>query len=214
MVNTFTKGESMSTLKTAALYYRVSTTDQSTQLQREDLRRYAKARGFSVYKEYCDEGVSGAKVKRPALDRLMNDARKRKFDVVAVWRFDRFARSSTHLALALDEFKNLAIDFVSFNENIDTSSPMGKVMFTLIGAMAEFERSIIRERVTAGVRRAIQERAEAGKGWGRASGAKTNPKTLATILKLRREGLGCHRIGRQVGLSSRTVWKVLKRQAA
>ena len=179
-------------------------------MQRSDLRKYAKARGFTVYKEYCDEGVSGAKVKRPGLDRLMDDARKRRFDVVAVWRFDRFARSSTHLALALDEFRHLSIDFVSFNENVDTSSPMGKVMYTLIAAMAEFERAIIKERVTAGVRQAIKRR----KSWGRVPVEQADPTITTTIRKLQREGLGCHRIGAKLGLSSRTVWKVLQRQGA
>src|SRR5262249_51252523 len=104
-----------------------------------------------------DEGVSGAKDRRPALDRLMADARARKFDVVIVARFDRFARSVSHLLRALEEFKALGIDFVSLNESIDTSTPMGKMVFTILAAVAELERSIITERVHAGVHRARKE---------------------------------------------------------
>lgn len=193
-----------------ALYFRVSTADQSTAMQRTDLRRYAKARGFTVYKEYSDESVSGAKVKRPGLDRLMEDARKRLFDVVLVWRFDRFARSVLHLVKALEEFRHLKIDFISYNEQIDTSSPMGAAMFTIGAAFAELERRIIVERVTAGVRQAIKKR----KSWGRVPVEQADPTITTTIRKLQREGLGCHRIGAKLGLSSRTVWKVLQRQGA
>ena len=131
--------------KKVALYYRVSTADQSITMQQADLRRYAKARGLTIYKEYSDEGVSGTKAKRHSLDRLMDDARKRHFDVVGVWRFDRFARSTKHLVTALEEFQHLSIDFISYSENIDTSSPMGKAMFTVVAAIAELEHSIIKE---------------------------------------------------------------------
>ena len=106
-----------------ALYARVSTTDQSTESQLLDLRRYVRERGWNIYKEYVDEGISGTKDSRPALNVLMNDAKKRRFDVVLVWRFDRFARSTKHLILALEEFKYLGVDFISYQENIDTSSP-------------------------------------------------------------------------------------------
>jgi DNA invertase Pin-like site-specific DNA recombinase len=193
-----------------ALYFRVSTADQSTAMQRTDLRRYAKARGFTVYKEYCDEGVSGAKVKRPTLDALMADAGKRLFDVVLVWRFDRFVRSVVHLVNALETFRHLKINFISYNEQIDTSSPMGTAMYTIGAAFAELERSIIVERVTAGVRQAIKRR----KSWGRVPVEQKDPTITTTIRKLQREGLGCHRIGAKLGLSSRTVWKVLQRQGA
>ena len=204
--------------KKVALYYRVSSADQSTGMQKTDLRRYAKARGFVVYKEYSDEGVSGAKVKRPGLDKLMEDARKRLFDVVLVWRFDRFARSVLHLVKALEEFRHLKIDFISYNEQIDTGSPMGAAMFTIGAAFAELEHRIIKERVTAGVRQTIKKRrakpGAIGKCWGRVPVEQADPTITTTIQKLQREGMGCHRIGKQVGLSSRTVWKVLKRQAA
>ncbi len=138
-----------------ALYARVSTTDQSTDSQLLDLRRYVRERGWNIFKEYVDEGISGTKDSRPALNELMNDAKKRRFDVVLVWRFDRFARSTKHLILALEEFKNLGIYFVSYQENIDTSSPFGSAIFTIISAMAQLERDIIAERVKAGLKGAI-----------------------------------------------------------
>ena len=137
-----------------ALYARVSTTDQSTDSQLLDLRRYVSERGWHTFREYCDNGVSGTKDNRPALNDLMNDAKKRRFDGVLVWRFDKFARSTQHLILALEDFKNLGIDFVSYQENIDTSSPLGSAIFTIISAVAQLERDLIAERVKAGLRRA------------------------------------------------------------
>ena len=142
-------------LPRVAIYARVSTTDQSTDPQLLDLRKYVSDRGWKIYGEYIDEGISGTKDSRPALDELMDDARKRRFDMVLVWRFDRFARSTRHLIVALEEFKNLGIDFVSHQENIDTSSPLGSAIFTIISAVAQLERDIIAERVKAGLRRAV-----------------------------------------------------------
>ncbi len=107
-----------------------------------------------MYQEYCDNGVSGTKDSRPALNQLMNDAKKCRFDVVLVWRFDRFSRSTKHLILALEEFRNLGIDFVSYQENVDTSSPLGGAILTIISAVAQLERDIIVERVKAGLRKA------------------------------------------------------------
>ena len=137
-----------------ALYARVSTRDQDCEMQLCDLRGMAQARGVRVVGEYVDKGVSGAKDRRPALDRLLKDARRRRFDAVWVWRFDRFARSLRHLVTALDEFRALDIDFLSHQEAVDTSTPAGRMLFQVIGAMAEFEREIIRERVVAGIQRA------------------------------------------------------------
>ena len=150
-------------LSRAAIYARVSTKDQDAQLQVEELRRLAQQRGWCVADEYVDEGVSGSKASRPELDRLMADARAGRLDVVAVWRFDRFARSTQHLLQALEEFRALNVDFVSMRESIDTSTPMGKMVFTMIAAVAEMEREIIQERVRAGVARAQAE----GKHCGR-----------------------------------------------
>src|SRR5258708_1017547 len=133
-------------MKRAALYVRVSTQDQNCDNQLLDLRRYAGERGWKIAGEFADTGVSGSKVSRPALDRLMDAAKKRKFDVLLVWRFDRFARSVKHLVLALDELRSLNVEFVSYQENIETSSALGQAVFTIIAAMAALERNIIDER--------------------------------------------------------------------
>jgi DNA invertase Pin-like site-specific DNA recombinase len=135
--------------KRVALYIRISTGDQNPDLQRNELPEYCDRRKWPVVETYSDT-MSGAKDKRPSLDRLMADARRGKFDAVVVWRFDRFARSSSHLLKALEEFSALGIDFVSVTEAIDTSTPAGKMVFTVLGAVAELERTIIRERVIAG----------------------------------------------------------------
>ena len=130
----------------AAVYARVSTVNngQDPTMQTRELREYCNRRGWNVVAEYVDVGISGAKDRRPELDKLMADAQQRKFDVLAVWRFDRFARSVRHLLRALDEFQALGIDFVSLNEALDTSTPSGRMTFTLLGAVAELERSLIR----------------------------------------------------------------------
>src|SRR5580704_8990097 len=137
----------------AAIYARVSTTNhgQDVTLQTRELQQFAAARGWEIAGEYVDAGVSGTKDSRPELNRLIADAHKRRFDVVCVWRFDRFARSVSHLLRALEEFKALGIDFVSFSEQMDTSTPAGKMVFTVLGAVAELERSLIVERVRAGL---------------------------------------------------------------
>ena len=139
-----------------ALYARVSTGNghQDPEVQMRDMRDYYSHRGWTRTDDYIDRGVSGAKDSRPELNRLMADARRRKFDVVLVWKFDRFARSTSHLLRALEEFKVLGIEFVSLSESVDTSTPMGKMVFTVLGAVAELERSLIVERVKAGMRNA------------------------------------------------------------
>src|SRR5664280_2952539 len=144
---------SSSTTTRAAIYARVSTCEQSTESQLRDLRQYVAARGYNAV-EYVDTGFSGAKPNRPALDRLMDDARKRRLDCVLVWRFDRFARSTKHLLLALEEFRSLGIQFISYQESIDTTSPLGQALFTIVSAVAQLERDLIRERVSAGIRNA------------------------------------------------------------
>src|SRR5947209_11969729 len=131
-----------------AIYARVSTLNhgQDTEMQTRELRQFAEARGWHVAGEYVDTGVSGTKDSRPELNRLMAEAHKRRFDVVCVWRFYRFARSVSHLLRALETFKALGIDFVSYSEQMDTSTPTGKMVFTVLGAVAELERSLIVER--------------------------------------------------------------------
>lgn len=137
-----------------AIYARVSTADQSPDLQTHDLVDYCDRRGWKVYAHYVDRGVSGAKDTRPELDELMRHATAKRFDAVLVWKFDRFARSSSHLLEALRHFQSLGIEFISVTEGIDTTTAMGKMVFTFLGAIAEFERSLIIERTRAGVARA------------------------------------------------------------
>src|SRR5580658_1839400 len=137
-----------------AIYARVSTKNgQDPEMQLAELRVYIRNRRWKIAGEYVDKGISGASDSRPELNRLMADT-NRGFDVVAVWKFDRFARSVTHLLRALETFRALGIEFVSLSENVDTSTPTGKMVFTVLGAVAELERSLIRERVKAGLRNA------------------------------------------------------------
>ena len=138
----------------ASLYLRVSTSDQKPNLQFDGLRAYAERAGLEIVNEYLDVAVSGRKQGRPQLDALLKAARCLEFDCVLVWKFDRFVRSTKHLLTALEEFNYLNIRFVSIQDQIDTASPMGKAMFTLIATMAELESSLISERVTAGMRAA------------------------------------------------------------
>ena len=150
--------------KRCAIYTRVSRADsQKVDAQEHELREFAERRGWSVYKVYSDEGISGAKESRPALNQLMTDCRRRQVDVVAVWKFDRFARSVKQLVTSLDEFHSLGIDFVSLTEQVDTTTPMGTLVFQILGAVAQLERSLIRERTVAGLREARRK----GKRLGR-----------------------------------------------
>src|SRR5437899_9836404 len=169
-----------------ALYSRVSTSnDQDPEMQLRELREYYRRRGWELAGEYVDVGISGAREKRPELDKLLADAHRRRFDAVVVWRFDRFARSVSHLLRALETFRLLGIEFVSLSEQVDTSTPMGKMMFTVLGAVAELERSLIVERVKAGLRTARAK----GKRLGR-------PKRVVDarrISDLRAQGTGWKR---------------------
>jgi putative DNA-invertase from lambdoid prophage Rac len=137
----------------AAIYARVSTVDQEPENQLQELRRYVEARGWSAA-EYVDRGVSGAKDRRPALDQLLADAKRRRFDVLVCWRLDRLGRSLKHLITLLDELQSLGVAFVSLAEGIDATTPAGKLQMHILGAIAEFERERIRERVLAGLQRA------------------------------------------------------------
>lgn len=137
-----------------ALYLRVSTADQKPDLQYDGLRDFATRASLDIVGDYCDIAVSGRKEGRPGLNALMTLARNRELDCVLVWKFDRFARSTRHLLTALEEFDHLGIRFISVQDQIDTVSPMGRAMFTIIGAMAELESSLISERVTAGMKAA------------------------------------------------------------
>jgi DNA invertase Pin-like site-specific DNA recombinase len=147
------KGEPMTRV---ALYARVSTANghQNPEMQLRELREFVERRGWQITGEYVDRGVSGSKDRRPALGQRMAAAQGRKFDVLLVWKLDRFARSLKHLVNALAEFEALGIAFVSFRDNLDLTTPAGRLMFQIIGAMAEFERALIQERVRAGLRNA------------------------------------------------------------
>jgi DNA invertase Pin-like site-specific DNA recombinase len=176
-----------------ALYARVSTSNhgQDVTLQTRELKEFVERRGWQLAGEYVDLGISGAKDRRPQLDRLMADARRREFDAVLVWKVDRFARSVSHLLRALETFQELGIDFVSLSESLDTSTPTGKMVFTVLGAVAELERSVIVERVKAGLRNA------------RAKGKRlARPRAILDVYpisELRNAGLSWPQIARQLG---------------
>src|SRR5467141_899831 len=177
----------------AAIYARVSTTHhgQDVSLQTRELRQFADARGWTVAGEYIDAGVSGAKDSRPELNRLMADAHKRRFDVVCVWRFDRFARSVSHLLRALETFNALGVAFVSLSEQMDTTTPTGKMVFTVLAAVAELERSLIAERVKAGLRNARAK--------GKTLGRPRVSVDAALISRLRVQGRSIREIADELG---------------
>jgi DNA invertase Pin-like site-specific DNA recombinase len=189
-------------MKRVAIYARISTKDQSVDMQLLDLERYSRERGLSVFKIYKDNGVSGTKETRPALNDLMDNAKKRKFDVVLVWRFDRFARSTKHLVTALYEFRNLGIDFISYQENIDTSSPLGEAIFTIISAMSKLERDIIAERVKGGLRKARAN--------GKQLGRPNDDVDISNVIKCKEQGMSIREIAKSLGLSRGKVERTLK----
>jgi len=189
-------------MKTAT-YARVSTTNgQDPEMQLRELRDYCQRRGWQVVTEYVDVGISGAKEKRPQLDKLVADAHRRRFDAVVVWRFDRFARSVSHLLRALETFRALGIEFVSLSEQVDTSTPTGKMTFTVLGAVAELERSLIAERVRAGLRNARAE--------GQRLGRPRKAADPAEIALLRSQGLSWRRIGARLGVSAAKAYTVAR----
>src|SRR5215472_7076894 len=185
------------------IYARVSTSNsgQSPQMQLRERREYCKRRGWKIVGEHVDRGITGAKDRRPELDKLMHDAHKRRIDAVVVWKFDRFARSVSHLLRALETFNSLGIAFVSLSESVDTSTPAGKMVFTVLGAVAELERSLIGERVRAGLRNARAK----GKRLGR-------PRVTvdaARIGRLRTQGRSVREIAGELGYSRSLVHKTL-----
>jgi DNA invertase Pin-like site-specific DNA recombinase len=191
----------------AGLYARVSTTNgQSVDMQLNDLRQLAQMRGFTITREYCDPGHSGAKDSRPALDQMLQDARRGKFRMLLVWRLDRLGRSVAHLVRLLDDFRAWNIELVSFSEGLDFSTTSGKLMYQLISAFSEFERETIRERVRAGLRNARAK----GKRLGRPS-AKVNDLELRALLD---SGLSMLDVGEKLGISSATVCRRARRVAA
>ena len=191
--------------KRVALYARVSTSDkgQDPETQLLVLREYAARRGFVPAGEYVDY-ASGTRDNRPQYQALLTAARKRQVDVVLVWRYDRFARSTQALVQALHEFHRLGVDFISHQENIDTTTPQGELIFTVMASLAQFERALISERVKAGMARAKAQ----GK---RISRAPLAEELQAQIMALAAEGLSIHQIGKQLGLGYGTAWKYIRR---
>ena len=187
--------------KRVALYFRVSTTDQTPEAQVHELRIYAEQRGFDVVAEFV-ETASGATRSRPELARMMEIVRKRKVDVVLVWAFDRFARSTSHLATTLEEFQALGVDFVSYSQQIDTTTPAGKLTFHVLAAIAEFEREMIRERVRSGMAAAKQRGTRSGNPIGR---PKQTASQVSDMRRLRKEGLSYRQIAKRLCVSPATV---------
>jgi DNA invertase Pin-like site-specific DNA recombinase len=184
-------------MKRAVLYLRVSTVDQHPETQGIDLREFARQRGYIIHEEYVDHGVSGTKVRRPALDRLLKDAHHRRFDAVLVWSCDRLARSTKHFLQVLDELNELGIQFLSHREAIDTDGALGRAIVVIISAIAELERSLIVERVRAGMRRAKLE--------GRRIGRTPLDVDHAALVRDRLSGMSLTHVAKKYGLSRASV---------
>ena len=191
-------------MKRAALYLRVSTADQNLETQLLDLRAMAAQRGLTIVGEYSDR-ISGAKAKRPGLDQLLSDARRGRFDVLLVAAFDRIARSTRHFLEVLDELNHLGIEFISFRENVDTGGPLGRAMIVIIGAIAELERNLIRERVRAGMRRARFE--------GRRIGREPLNIDRHALLRDRERGMSLTDLAKTYRISRASVCRLLKKDA-
>jgi len=188
-------------MKRVVLYMRVSTLDQHPETQLYDLRGLAAQRGFEIVGEYADR-ISGAKAKRPGLDQLLADARRGKFDVVLVAAFDRIARSVRHFLEVLDELNHLNIALVSFRENIDTGGPLGRAMIVIVAAIAELERSLIVERVRAGMRRAKLE--------GRQIGRARLDINREQVVEDRRSGMSLTAVAKRHNISRASVCRLMK----
>ncbi len=189
--------------KTVALYGRVSTLDQNCEVQLVDLRRYVSQRFGRSY-EYIDIGVSGTQRRRPQLDALFKDAHKRLFEVVMVWKFDRFARSLKHLIDSLEEFRALGIDFISYTEGVDTTTPSGQLLFHVVGAVAQFERDLIAERVRADLAHA--------RALGKHIGRPRAEVDFAQVANLRNQNLSLRNIAKSLGIPVSRVRRALARR--
>jgi len=191
--------------KRAALYSRISTGDQHLETQLLDLREMAKQRGLEIVREYSDV-ISGAKAKRPGLDQLMADAKRHRFDVVLVAAFDRIARNVRHFLEVLDELNHLNIQFISLRENIDTGGPLGRAMLTIIGAISELERSLIAERIRAGMRRAKLE--------GRRIGRTPLDIDREQVVSDRRAGMSLTKVAQRHHISRASVCRLMREAGA
>jgi DNA invertase Pin-like site-specific DNA recombinase len=196
---------------TVAIYARASTTDQDPEAQLFALRAYAAQRGFEIYKEYIDyvsgntqERTAPRKAKDTAYRTLMEDVGKRRVDCVLVWKYDRFARSLSVLVAALEQFRSLGVDFISYTQYIDTTTPMGRLFYHIIGSFAEFERELIVERVRVGLARAKARGIDLGR-------PERDPSARARIVGLRAQGLSLRAIARREQRSPAGVLKILRR---
>ena len=189
-------------LSRVALYARVSTCNghQDPEMQLAELREYANRRGWEIAGEYTDHGVSGSKESRPELNRLMSDVHRRRFDAVLVWKIDRFGRSLKHLVNALADLGACGVAFISLRDNLDLSTPSGRLMFQIIGAMAEFERALIQERVKAGLRNA--------KAKGKRLGRPRRIVDSSRVTHLRAAGASWRAISREMGVGLATLYRV------
>lgn len=189
-------------MKRAALYVRVSTVDQHPENQLHQLRQYASYRGLQIVEEYTDHGFSGARARRPELDRMMEDARRHRFDVVLVWSCDRLARSTKHLLQTVDELSGFGIQFFSQREAIDTEGPLGRAIMVIVSAMAELERSILSERVKIGMARSRME--------GRQIGRARLDINREEVVSDRRAGLSLTLVARKHSISRASVCRLMK----
>jgi DNA invertase Pin-like site-specific DNA recombinase len=197
----------MKTERRVAIYGRVSTNSgQNPEMQIRELRAYCKNRSWKIVGEFVDSGVSGGTDSRPQLNTMMADAHLRRFDVVAVWDFSRFARSTSHLLRALETFSSLGIEFVSLREQIDTGAPTGKMVFTILGSVAELERSLIGERVRAGLRNAKAK----GTRLGRPPLRDFSPADIRQLRRERRGGMSFKRLARKFNTSVWTAFALCK----
>jgi DNA invertase Pin-like site-specific DNA recombinase len=189
-----------------ALYARVSTSGghQDPEMQIRELREYVGRRGWKISETYTDTGISGSKDSRPALNRLMADACQRQFDAILVWKLDRFGRSLRHLVNSLAELEALGIAFISLKDNLDLSTPSGRLMFQIIGAMAEFERALIQERVRAGLRHARTK--------GRLLGRPRVDLSEAKVAALRASGASLRAIAKKLGVGVGTVHRLSRQR--
>src|SRR5215831_2043542 len=189
-----------------AIYGRVSTAEQNAGMQLDELRAYCQRREWTIVEEYIDSGVSGAKESRPALNRLLADAKRRKFDAVLVYRYDRFARSLRQLVNALSEFDALGIHFISLHEGVDTSTPNGRLVFGIFASIAEFERELIRDRVRSGM--------AAAKARGTRMGRPRKVLDAAKIAELRQKGRSWSEITLQTGWTKGTAGRAASERLA
>jgi len=203
----YTSGQEVDTVKVVA-YARVSTSNhhQDPEVQLKDIREHCQRKGWELSEVYVDKGISGTKASRPQLNRLMADADQKKFEAVIVWKFDRFAWSTSHLLNSLQTFRNLGIEFVSLTEGVDTSTAVGRLVFTILAGVAEMERSVTVERIKAGLRHA--------KTKGHLPGKKRQALDLQAVRERMQQGESMRKIAVTLGVSPALLSKRLREKQA